>query len=384
MPVPSTPQRLSREIEQSAEYSAELVCSCDLAGNIIELNEALELVTGYSRLEALGMNARDFLNGNVWVRFVQKLLSQPSGPAQTCRLSIRTKDSRSVSLNVTARLIFEQGSPVAIQATGAADAQPRDGGFTEHLKQLHRLSTTTYDSVEQVFGDYLETGCRVFGLPAGFVLQFDGDSAVVRALRGSAQDLAVDRRVPLSTTHSATVAARLRTVTVCSHREIYIGTPILLDSELYGTLAFCSSDAGVPRQFSREEREIAELMARGIGRFIAEDRARADRQRADADRLAYHLRHDSLTGLPNRLFFMQLLEDALSDARKTSSTIALLFIDLDWFKKINDWLGHAIGDRLLNTVGARLRSLAGPGDLVARGGGDEFTVVLKQPPEGCG
>ena len=371
-------------MQRPVEPSAELMCTCDLAGNIIELNEAAELVTGYSREEALWMNARDFLNGSVWDRIIEKILAQPDGPAQLHRLNIRTKDGRLVSLNVTARLVFENGGPVAVHATGrAAGAHTSDTRFTHHLKQLHRLSTTSYDSVEQVFADYLETGCRVFGLPAGFVLQLDGDSGVVRAVHGPVQDLARDRCVPLSGTHSASVTARLRTVTVCSHREIYIGTPILLDSELYGTLAFCSSDATVPREFSREEREIAELMARGIGRFIAEDRVRADRQRADADRLAYHLRHDSLTGLPNRLFFMQLLEDALSDARKASGAIALLFIDLDWFKKINDWLGHAIGDRLLKAVGERLRAVAGPDDLVARVGGDEFTVVLKQPPEDC-
>jgi PAS domain S-box-containing protein len=244
------------------EYSAELTCSCDLAGNIIELNEAVEWVTGYSREEALRMNALDFLNGSDWDRIIEKILAQPGEPAQSHHLTIRTKDGCLVSLAVTTRLVFEQGSPIAIQVVGrAADPQPPGDHFTHHLKQLHRLSTTTYDSVEQVFGDYLETGCRSFGVPAGFVLQFDGDGGVVRALHGPAQDLALDRRVPLSVTHSATVTARLRTVTVCSHREIYIGTPILLDSELYGTLAFCSSDAGLPREFSREEREIAELMA---------------------------------------------------------------------------------------------------------------------------
>src|SRR6266404_278825 len=297
MPAPSAPLSLPREIQRPVESFGELVCTCDLAGNIIELNEAVEQVTGYSREEALAMNARDFVNGNDWDRIIEKILSQGGEPAQPHSLTIRTKDGALVSLTVTARLVFEQGSPVAIQAI-AADAQPCDNRFTHHLKHLHRLSTTTYDSVEQVFGDYLETGCRIFGLPTGFVLQFDGDSGVVRALHGTARDLALDRRVPLSATHSASVTSRLRTVTVCSHREIYIGTPILLDSELYGTMAFFSNDGGVPREFSREEREIAELMARGIGRFIAEDRMRADRQRADADRLAYHLRHDSLTGLP--------------------------------------------------------------------------------------
>src|ERR1700730_1468271 len=117
MPVPSTPQSLSREIQRPVEPSAELVCACDLAGNIIELNEAVELVTGYSREEALWMNARDFLNGSDWDRIIEKILAQSGSPAQPHRLTIRTKDGGLVSLNVTARLVFENGDPVAVQAT---------------------------------------------------------------------------------------------------------------------------------------------------------------------------------------------------------------------------------------------------------------------------
>src|ERR1700682_2361210 len=152
MPVPSTPQSLSREIQRPVESSAELVCTCGLPGNIIELNQAVEWVTGYSREEALWMNARDFLNGSDRDRIIEKILAQPGPPAQPHRLAIRTKGGGLLNLNVTARLVFENGIPVAIQATGCvAGVDSGDGGFTHHLKQLHRLSTASYDSVEQVF-----------------------------------------------------------------------------------------------------------------------------------------------------------------------------------------------------------------------------------------
>ena len=63
------------------------------------------------------------------------------------------------------------------------------------------------------------------------------------------------------------------------------------------------------------------------------------------DRLCFQARHDSLTALPNRVYFMELLETKLVEARQSAGQLAVLFIDLDRFKQINDTLGHAIGDR---------------------------------------
>lgn len=94
-------------------------------------------------------------------------------------------------------------------------------------------------------------------------------------------------------------------------------------------------------------------------------------------RLAFEAQHDSLTGLPNRLHFMHLFEAALAQARRSHEIITLLFIDLDRFKQINDTLGHAMGDRVLQGVATRLKSLLpSPLDFAARMAGDEFTVVL--------
>ena len=100
------------------------------------------------------------------------------------------------------------------------------------------------------------------------------------------------------------------------------------------------------------------------------------RQRAEAD-LQRFARYDSLTGLPNRSFFLDTLDRTLSRAGRQRTRIALVFIDLDGFKAVNDGLGHAAGDAVLQTMADRLRGRDAQHDLVARIGGDEFMVLVQ-------
>ena len=88
--------------------------------------------------------------------------------------------------------------------------------------------------------------------------------------------------------------------------------------------------------------------------------------------------HDNLSGLPNRLQFGQTLEQALEQARATGTQLAVMFVDLDHFKRINDRLGHEFGDRLLQYAAQRLSASVSAHDMVARWGGDEFTVLLRE------
>ena len=100
------------------------------------------------------------------------------------------------------------------------------------------------------------------------------------------------------------------------------------------------------------------------------------RQHAEAD-LQRFARYDSLTGLPNRSFFLDTLERTLSRAGRQRTRSALVFLDLDGFKAVNDGLGHAAGDIVLQTMAERLRAGTRSSDLVARIGGDEFTVLVQ-------
>ncbi len=101
-------------------------------------------------------------------------------------------------------------------------------------------------------------------------------------------------------------------------------------------------------------------------------------ERAFEAKLAHMAMNDSLTGLPNRAAFAEHIE-LHATAATAAAPIALLYLDVDHFKHINDSKGHAAGDTLLCQVAKRLSVLAQEGDLVARLGGDEFALVLKLP-----
>ena len=113
--------------------------------------------------------------------------------------------------------------------------------------------------------------------------------------------------------------------------------------------------------------------------FSAHLRDITDRKRAEAQ-IAHLAYHDKLTGLPNRAMFEEHMQLALARAKRDATAVAVLFLDLDNFKLVNDSLGHGAGDRLLMIVAERLRDAARETDLVARGGGDEFLLLLADLP----
>jgi diguanylate cyclase (GGDEF)-like protein len=100
-----------------------------------------------------------------------------------------------------------------------------------------------------------------------------------------------------------------------------------------------------------------------------------DRKMAE-QRVAHMAHHDALTGLPNRVLLRDRIQQAIAQAHRAGSQVAVLFLDLDRFKTINDSLGHQLGDRLLQSVASRILVCVREGDTVSRVGGDEFVIVV--------
>ena len=148
--------------------------------------------------------------------------------------------------------------------------------------------------------------------------------------------------------------------------EFFWVWPVLVNQELSAVLAV--GYAETPPQSAR---------VAACGTQCAQRLGIALSSTARADKLYRQAHFDPLTQLPNRLLFRDRLAQELAAISQSPSRGALLYIDLDHFKKVNDSLGHAAGDQLLSIVAQRLRSCVKEGDTVARLGGDEFTVILR-------
>lgn len=141
--------------------------------------------------------------------------------------------------------------------------------------------------------------------------------------------------------------------------------------------ATIESESG-PRQFELRLFSLAESI---VGIEFRESTSLRAAERAAEERIRYQAYHDALTDLPNRMLFDDRLSVSLAHARRNRERLAVMILDLDDFKVVNDTLGHRIGDTLLQAVGDRLQCVLREEDTIARIGGDEFTLLLPEVRE---
>jgi len=145
-----------------------------------------------------------------------------------------------------------------------------------------------------------------------------------------------------------------------------LGQGLMCGLEFWGHISLQTCQQ--PRQWSRQECDLLLTLASSLSAALARHHAEAD--------IRYRATHDVLTGLANRALFTEHLSEALQHTRSQQQQLAVMFLDLDRFKDINDRLGHSFGDRLLKAVTHRLQSLIVAPNLLARWGGDEFTILM--------
>jgi diguanylate cyclase (GGDEF)-like protein/PAS domain S-box-containing protein len=150
-----------------------------------------------------------------------------------------------------------------------------------------------------------------------------------------------------------------------------IGVPIPGPRRAYGSI---DGQVCEPRSFSNEEALFLQSVAHVLGAAI-------ERWRSE-ESIRHNALHDPLTGLPNRVLFLDRLAHVLAKRDESGPRAAVFFMDIDNFKLINDSLGHDSGDRLLKAVGPRLTEAVRPSDTIARFGGDEFVVLCEETEDG--
>ncbi len=368
-------ERQERELHESEarlrslfEHNPDGVIALSADGIITDANDACM---------RLGNFPREAVIGEHFNRFLVPEQIEPSAEAfararrgEPASLYVRSFKIDGSPLELEATLVpqFSHGEVVGVYAI-VQDVTERRAAQRHAEMQAQRIRNLYFIAAS---GDYpdvrmrasLEMGCQAFDLTTG---------AVVDITSGVPKIEAIYRDPNLETMSDATVlqiAARVASLPGPAIPVPFangVATRLDVAGELYGALVFGSSET-LEREMSSTDADLLGLIATLIAGTI--DRSR---QRARLRAMAYY---DALTGLPNRVFLAEKLRDAIEVAQSRMGRVAVLFLDLDRFKDVNDTLGHARGDRLLQLAARRLTDQLGDRATIARMGGDEFVVLL--------
>jgi diguanylate cyclase (GGDEF)-like protein/PAS domain S-box-containing protein len=342
-----------------------------LGGKIIYVNEAFSRMTGYSPEEAVGRTPRILL-GPLTNRDQLNQVRDALGRKQAVRVEMINyrKDGSAYWVDVNFVPNTEESGEftnwVAVQRETtqrkrAEDLERDRNRVLEMVARNGEIEIILNQLAELVERQCPDLRCSVLLLRNGELVQVAGATLSSEAVRG-VQDLGAGA-VPGSSKLSRFPLPAPRPSTGSNW-----SVPILSASG--ATLGAFAVACSVRRKPLPEEL--------GLIAKSSQLAAIAIEQRQLTDKLAYQAQHDTLTGLPNRALFGDRLQRALAQARRQGWLAAVLFVDLDRFKQINDTLGHSVGDALLQQVAHRLEGCIRRTDTLARMGGDEFTVLLTE------
>jgi diguanylate cyclase (GGDEF)-like protein/PAS domain S-box-containing protein len=343
------------ELQSAAlEAAANGIVITDSHGTILWVNYAFTAITGYSKEEVLGKNPRLLKSGNQPEAYYSKLWSTIlAGKVWQGEMVNRRKDGTLYTEEMTITPVTPQDSHskdthfIAIKQDITERKQSEEAMLFK-TALLEAQAETTIDGILAVDeSDHIILANKQFGLHFGIadeVLSTGDDQIVLKHVMTKIDD-------------SEAFIARVKYL--YSHRDEKSRDEFRLKNG---------------KTFDRYSAPLTDSKDRYRGR-IWYFRDITDHKVAE-ERIHFLAYSDALTGLPNRRLLQDRLTQALASARRQKGRIAVLFLDLDRFKNINDSLGHSVGDLLLQEVARRLSTWGREQDTMARVGGDEFLVVL--------
>jgi diguanylate cyclase (GGDEF)-like protein/PAS domain S-box-containing protein len=370
---------------KSAMDQAAIVCEADAAGVISGVNDLFVTSSGFTRPEVVGQHL-----GDVGRPAGARLPWQPSDRVWNGEVVIAGRHGRRhwyrtivpmfgangaveryicIDIDITERKEFER--------TIVENAQRQT-----LIAELGRKALAA-NGLDELFADAADAAARGLGASCAALFEAAPDGMLVRAGAGRlAQSTGLELPCPhgdsavseahvadahVADAHVADAALRAWFAPLAALHGIDTGidTAIVCGERTFGLLGVYAER---PRRFGADDASFLHGVANILATAVERQEAR--------NRLTYLAQYDPLTSLPNRRRLAHSLEDAITAAARTGSRAAVMFIDLDRFKNVNDMLGHGVGDQLLVQAAKRLSACARADDVVARLGGDEFAVVL--------
>jgi diguanylate cyclase (GGDEF)-like protein/PAS domain S-box-containing protein len=361
------------------DYSPDAMLALSLGGEITRANAAAARDHAYTVEELIGRHATELLVP-ADVRAAQEAFRHAAhGRAITFEATAQRGDGTTFPVLATLIPIVFRGAIAGVHLlardlTAIHRAESEVLAQSSRLRELYLVAASANATAENLIASTIDAGCRLLGMSAGSLYDAEADRSVATVGEPIPRRLA---RLALAT-DGALAIEDLDGLPYLGEPEFgesaplsYVGTAIEVGGSLYGTLSF-AGPAPRAEAFKESDRDLVQLMGALIGSAIERGRSRA--------RLKHLAYNDQLTALPNRAWFTERLRDELALAGEAGTRVAVMFLDLDRFKDINDTLGHALGDRMLRVIGDRVSGIVGTEGLVSRMGGDEFIVLVGNDP----
>ncbi len=333
-PTRATPERLYRLL---ADNATDIVTLHDVSGRYRYVSPSIAWLTGYAPEELLGTPSGDLVHPDDLPGVRERMASIGTEGIVTLEYRLRRADGEYEWVETTARRV---GDEIQCSSRGVTERRAASAQLARRLAQqsaVARLGETALQrpDLNRLLEQAIAAVAETLDVEHVRIVEDLGDGTThVRASVGSPADAASAIDVPIGS------GAALGVLTV-----------------------------GGDRAFDERDLDFLQAVAHVLAGAI--ERLRAERQ------MRHDALHDSLTGLPNRSLLLDRLHHALARATRDGGRVALLFVDLDNLKVINDSLGHHAGDELLKAIGPRLDGQLRASDTVARFGGDEFAVVCE-------